>query len=116
MSKGREHDETGQDIDDLDAFIQDRAFLLNKVLTDQVVWRQSLKAFARDASLSATWIDHEGQEHSFAINRVFLAAHFKIVRSLMDDLAACGPGGERVIAKVVALQAAMLDEDEGRAG
>ena len=78
-------------------YIEDRASLLNKVFTDHVIWSQSLEAFGRDASLAATWIDHQGEDHVFAINRVYLDAHFKIVRSLMNDLMACGPAGKRVV-------------------
>ena len=93
-------------------FVEDRASLLNKVFTDHVIWEQSLEAFGRAASLAATWVDQEGEEHVFAINRVYLDAHFKIVRSLLADLAACGPAGNIAIQSIVALHAEMLGEDE----
>ena len=85
---------------------------MNKVFTDHVLWEQSLEAFGRDASLAATWVDHQGEEHVFAINRGYLAAHVKIVRSLLADLAACGPAGNMAIESIVALHAEMLREDE----
>ena len=100
------------DVDDIQDYIEDRASLLNKVFTDHVIWEQSLEAFGRDASLAATWIDHQGEEHVFAINRVYLDAHFKIVRSLLADLAACGPAGNVAIQSIVALHAEMLGEEE----
>jgi len=100
------------DVEDIQNYIGDRASLLNKVFTDHVIWEQSLAAFGRDASLAATWIDHQGEEHVFAINRVYLDAHFKIVRSLLADLAACGPAGNVAIQSIVALHAEMLSEDE----
>jgi hypothetical protein len=106
----REDTELGED--DVRDFIQNRAHLLNKALVDHTVWRQSLEQFGRDASLAATWIDHQGQEHVFAINRVYLDAHFKIVRSLLADLAACGPAGNLAIQRIVALHADMLREEE----
>jgi hypothetical protein len=99
------------DVEDIQGYIEDRASLLNKAFTDHVIWEQSLEAFGRDASLAATWIDHQGEEHVFAINRVFLDAHFKIVRSLLADLAACGPAGSIAIHNILALHADMLSEE-----
>jgi hypothetical protein len=100
------------DVEDMQDYIEDRASLFNKAFTDHVIWEQSLEAFGRDASLAATWIDHQGEEYVFAINRVFLDAHFKIVRSLLADLAACGPAGSIAIQSIVALHADMLGEEE----
>ena len=100
------------DVEDKHGYIADRAHLLNKALLDHMVWRQSLEQFGRDASLAATWIDHEGQDHVVAINRVYLEAHLKIVRSLMNDLIACGSEGKRAVRSIVALQVSMLEEDE----
>jgi hypothetical protein len=99
------------DVEDMQDYIADRACLLNKVFTDHVIWEQSLAAFGRDASLAATWVDHQGEEHTFAINRVYLDAHFKIVRSLLADLAACGPAGNVAIQSILALHAHMLSEE-----
>ena len=100
------------DVEDMHDYIEDRASLLNKAFTDHGIWEQSLEAFGRDASLAATWIDHQGEEHVSAINRVYLDAHFKIVRSLLADLAACGPAGNIAIQSIVALHAEILGEDE----
>ena len=99
---------------DVQDFIADRAHLLNKALVDHIVWRQSLEQFGRDASLAATWIDHEGQSHVVAVNRAYLEAHLKIVRSLMNDLVACGPEGKRAVQSILALQVSMLEEEEKR--
>jgi hypothetical protein len=96
------------------AYIVDRAQLLNRVFTDQVLWEQSLATFAQDASLSATWVDGCGETHVVAIDRAFLDAHAKIVRSLLLDLKACGAEGQRAIQAVVALQLSLLREE--RAG
>ena len=67
------------------AYIVDRAHLLNRVFTDQVLWEQSLAAFAEDASLSATWVDGCGETQVVPIDRAFLDAHAKVVRSLLLD-------------------------------
>lgn len=96
---------------DEDAYIVDRAQLLNRVFTDQVLWEQSLAAFAEDASLSATWVDGYGETHVVAIDRAFLDAHARVVRSLWLDLQACGVEGQRAIEAVVALQLSMLREE-----
>jgi hypothetical protein len=100
------------DVEDIQSYIEDRAHLLNKALVDHTVWRQSLEQFGRDASLAATWIDHEGQDHVAAINRAYLQAHLTIVRSLMNDLIACGPDGKRVVQNIISLQVSMLEEEE----
>ena len=100
------------DDDDLQGFIEDRAHVLNKTLVDHIVWRQSLEQFGRDASLAATWIDHEGQDHVVAINRAYLKSHLKIVRSLMNDLVACGTEGKKALQSILALQVSMLEEEE----
>jgi hypothetical protein len=100
------------DVEHVHDYIADRASLLNKAFTDHVIWEQSLEAFGRDASLAATWVDHNGEEHVFAINRVYLDTHLKIVRSLLADLAACGPAGNLAIQSIVALHADMLSEDD----
>jgi hypothetical protein len=93
-------------------YIVDRAQLLNRVFTDQVLWEQSLAAFAEDGRLSATWIDGCGETQVVAIDRAFLDAHARIVRSLWLDLQACGAEGERAIQAVVALQLTMLREEQ----
>ena len=110
IGRWREVDEPGED--DLQHFIHDRAHLLNKVLSDHTVWRQSLEQFGKDASLAATWVDHEGQDHVVAINRAYLKAHLTIVRSLMNDLIACGAEGKRVVQSIISLQVSMLEEEE----
>jgi hypothetical protein len=99
-------------LEDMQSYIEDRAHLLNKVLVDHTVWRQSLEQFGRDASLAATWVDHEGQDHVVAINRAYLKAHLTIVRSLMNDLIACGPEGKRIVQSIISLQVSMLEEEE----
>jgi hypothetical protein len=100
------------DVEEMQDYIEDRAHLLNKALVDHTVWRQSLEQFGRDASLAATWIDHEGQDHVVAINRAYLNAHLKIVRSLMNDLIACGTEGKRIVQSIISLQVSMLEEEE----
>ena len=100
------------DVEDMQDYIENRASLLNKVFADHVIWEQSLEAFGRDASLAATWIDYKGEEHVFAINRVYLQAHLKIVRSLMNDLIACGTEGKKAVQSIISLQVSMFEEEE----
>jgi hypothetical protein len=99
-------EDTEQGEDDVRDFIQNRAHLLNKALVDHTVWRQSLEQFGRDASLAATWVDHEGQDHVVAINRAYLEAH------LMNDLIACGAEGKQIVQSIISLQVRMLEEEE----
>jgi len=110
IERGREGAEPVED--DVQDYIRNRAHFLNKALVDHTVWRQSLEQFGRDASLAATWVDHEGQDHVVAINRAYLNAHLKIVRSLMNDLVACGAEGKRVVQSIISLQVSMLEEEE----
>jgi hypothetical protein len=98
----------------LRAYIADRAHLLNKLCTDHILWLQSLDAFGRNASLAATWVDVYGREQTVAINWPYLDAHRKNIRSLMHDLLACGPAGQRAVEGIVALQTSMMEEGEAR--
>lgn len=99
------------DLDDV-ALRENRATLLNTLMLDHLVWVQSLGQFGKDASLAATWIDGNGQEHVTAINQAFLDAHLRIVRSVMHDLAACGPEGQLLIRDIFADHFSMLREDD----
>jgi hypothetical protein len=112
MRKWSWFEDVESDDADLQGFIEDRAHVLNKALVDHIVWRQSLEQFGRDASLAATWIDHEGQDHVVAVNRTYLTSHLKIVRSLMNDLVACGSEGKKALQGILALQVSMLEEKE----
>jgi hypothetical protein len=108
----RWQDDADGDSSDQAAYLENRVSFLHKVLTDQLVWEQSLRTFAKDASLAATWIDHQGMAHTVAINRAYLDAHFRIVRPLLADLRACGDAGEHALRHVLALQVSLLREGE----
>jgi hypothetical protein len=101
-----------QDNEEVRAYIADRAHLLNRLCTDHVLWRQSLESCGRNASLAATWVDADGQEHTVAINGPFLDAHRHIIRSVMRDLLLCGAAGRDAVHSVFALQASMMKEGE----
>ena len=85
--------------------------MLNEALADHAVCCQSLEQLGRDASLAATWADHEGQGRVVAVHRAFLQAHLQIVSSLMNDLVACGADGKRVVQSVISLQVSILEEE-----
>ena len=98
------------------AYRVNRADLLHKLLLDHVLWVQALERFGTDASLAATWVDRDRQEQVTAINQAFLAAHLRILRSVMHDLATCGPEGQRLIQTIVADHLSLLgDQEEGLA-
>lgn len=98
------------------AYRVNRAQLLTKLLLDYLLWAQALAPFAQDASLAATWVDHAGQVQVTAINQAFLAAQLRILRSVMHDLAKCGPEGQRLIQTIVANHLSLLgDREDGHA-
>ena len=84
-------------VKEMQGYIEDRTSVLNKVFNDHLIWEQSLREFGKDACHAATWVDHQGEKHVFAINQVYLKAHLKIVRSLMNDLIACGAEGKQAL-------------------
>jgi hypothetical protein len=94
------------------AYRENRATLLNKVMLDHLLWVQSLDQFGKDSSLAATWIDGDGQDHVTAINNAFLTAHLRILRSIMHDLATCGPEGQLIIRDIFADHFSMLREQD----
>jgi len=94
------------------AYRANRASLLNKTMLDHLVWVQSLEQFGKDSSLAATWIDGEGRDQVTAINQAFLTAHLRILRSVMHDLARCGPEGQLIIRDIFAGHFSMLSEQD----
>jgi hypothetical protein len=104
-----------QDLDRA-AYRANRAELLNKLLLDHVLWVRSLDRFGTDASLAATWVDRDGQDQVTALDQAFLAAHLRILRSVMHDLARCGPEGQHLIQTIVAEHLRLLhNQEEGLA-
>lgn len=97
---------------DRTAYHVNRADLLHKLLLDHVLWVQALEQFGTDASLAVTWVDRDGQEQVMAINQAFLAAHLRILRSVMHDRAKCGPAGQRLIQTIVAKHLRLLGNQE----
>ena len=95
------------------AYRANRAELLNKLLFDYLVWAQALTPFAGDTSLAATCVDRDGQPQVTAINQAFLAAHLRILRSVMHDLAQCGPEGRFLFQSIVAEHLGLLGDPEG---
>ena len=47
-----------------------------------------------------------------AINNAFLTAHLRILRSIMHDLATCGPEGQLIIRDIFADHFSMLREQD----
>jgi hypothetical protein len=95
-----------------DAYLANRAALLNKLLLDHAVWAESLAAYGEGASLTATWVDLDGQLQTTAINQPFLDAHLTILRSLMQDLTAFGPEGYLCIRAIFRAYFALAHETD----
>jgi hypothetical protein len=92
------------------SYRENRAELLNKMMLDHLLWAKSLEQFGKDTSLAATWIAGDGQDQVTAINQAFLDAHLRIVRSVMHDLATCGPEGQLMVRDIFAEHFSMLRE------
>ena len=94
------------------AYRENRAALLNKLMLDHLLWVQSLNQSSKDSSLAATWIDGDGRDHVTAVNQAFLAAHLRILQSVMHDLAKCGAEGQFIIRDIFADHFSMLREQD----
>ena len=94
------------------AYRENRAALMNKLMLDHVLWVQSLEHSSKVSSLTATWIDGDGQDHVTAINQAFLTAHLRILRSVMRDLAHCGAEGQVIIRDIFADHFSLLREQD----
>jgi hypothetical protein len=94
------------------AYRENRAALLDKLMLDHLLWVQSLEQSSTDSSLAATWTDGDGRDHITAIDQAFLAAHLRILRSVMHDLARCGAEGQIIIRDIFADHFSMLREQD----
>ncbi len=97
---------------DRDAYLAGRVALLAKALSDHTAWKRALDGADGAGSLAVAWADGDGRRHVAAVDRAYLRAHLTVVRSLTDDLIACGEAGERAVRGVFARQLAMMDEGE----
>jgi hypothetical protein len=95
-----------------DWLLQNRTSVLHKLVTDHMIWVQSLAQFDKDVSLAATWVDSAGDEQVTAINRAFLQVHMRILRSVMRDLIDCGPEGVSLLHHVFVGQMSLRQEGE----
>lgn len=85
------------DVWDLTAYIENRQRILQKLYDDHRRWETSLNAASVSSGVSITWFNHEGERHVMAINGSFMSVHWKVIRSLILDLAECGPDGQEVL-------------------
>lgn len=97
---------------DLGTYLVNRAWLLNKVLLDHLVWDVSLAQFGRDAGMPVTWVDESGLQQTTIITRTFLNAHTRIVRSLIADLSEYGAEGYAVLRNLLAEQSGAMGNGE----
>lgn len=85
------------DVQDLSAYIANRHRILQKLYDDHRRWEKSLNAASVSSGISITWFNHEGERRVMVINGSFMSVHWKIIRSLILDLAECGPAGQEVL-------------------
>lgn len=64
----REREHAGDDWNERErqAYVEDRARLRNKLLTDRLVWDPSIQAVGAKASTVVTWIDGAGKSQQAA--------------------------------------------------
>jgi hypothetical protein len=89
------------DVDNLELYIQSRARTLLKLSTDHVAWDEALKASVPGERLLQTWIGEDGTKLRLVLDRAYLSIHWRIMRSLILDLADCGSEGKKVLKQLV---------------
>ena len=92
-----EHGRPTPDVRNLPAYIENRHRILQKLYDDHRRWEKSLNAASVSSGISITWFNHEGERRVMVINGSFMSVHWKIIRSLILDLAECGPAGQEVL-------------------
>jgi hypothetical protein len=68
-----------------------------KAYADHVAWDAAMKTAPTRERLVQTWVDSDGGNHTMTIDRAYLAIHWRIIRSLILDLADCGNEGTQVL-------------------
>jgi hypothetical protein len=92
-----DHGRTAPDVRDLTAYIENRHRILLQLYDDHRRWEKSLNAASVSSGVSVTWFNHEGERRVMVINGSFMSVHWKIIRSLILDLAECGPAGQEIL-------------------
>jgi hypothetical protein len=95
-----------------DPYVANRVAFLAKALMDHSTWGRSLDAAGEGAALAVSWVDGDGRRHTTVVDRAFLDAHLRVLRSLMGDLSACGEVGALALRGLFARQLAAMDEGE----
>jgi hypothetical protein len=85
------------DVRDLPDYIENRRRILEKLYEDHRRWEKSLNAASVSSGVSVTWFNHEGERRVMVINGSYMSVHWKVIRSLILDLAECGPAGQEVL-------------------
>jgi hypothetical protein len=96
-----EQEYAGPDVNDMHDYIQHRSRILKKAYDDHVRWETELKATRGDVGVAAVWFDQDGERHVDIINEAYMATHWKMIRSLILDLADCGPEGQDAVRRLV---------------
>lgn len=94
---GYDEDQSAADPENLSRYIDQRADMLRIVLMNHLFWEAALRTAGAEGRLGARWDDHAGQAQITLIDRNFLCAHGKILRSLFIDLSCCGAEGQQAI-------------------
>jgi S-adenosylmethionine/arginine decarboxylase-like enzyme len=102
-----EREQAVPDVDDLPHFIANRSRILTKTYQDHLTWEQALNVSTSRFGTYTSWVDSEGTTRTVVIDESYVAIHWKIMRSIILDLAECGKEGLDVLR-------AMITVSEGR--
>ena len=94
-------------VKDLESYIENRARILRKTYQDHVAWERRLNVSSVSHGASLTWFDHDGRRHTTLINEEYMQTHWRVIRSVILDLAECGPAGHEVLRLLVERQRPM---------
>jgi hypothetical protein len=92
-----EQDWVTPDIENLPDYIANRARILSKTYDDHLAWDQALNASTNRFGLSRRWVASDGTKRTVVITRPYMTIHWKILRSVILDLAECGEEGLDVL-------------------
>lgn len=85
------------DVENLPDYIANCARILSKTYDDRLAWAQALRTSPNRVGTDTRWVDGEGTQRRAVITKSFMAIHWKIMRSVILDLAECGEDGLDVL-------------------
>jgi len=105
---GSEQEQAVPDVNNSQDYIENRAMILDRMYKDHLAWDEAL-AKTGQTGIFRSWTDEDGTKRTTVIDRPYLETHWRIIRSLIMDLADCGSEGQKVLRRMVIIKPGEAD-------